>query len=396
MSVPRVNPPQWGVGDKLTAAQINQLDLNFTYALDKRAGQTDTLSSVVTASGAGRIIGTYAAGADANTTYLLSGANSIINAAAITAARTYRLSNTGAVAGDRLMVLNPSAFALTIQNDTPTTLAVVGAGTSAWMDLLFNGTAWIAWRSANAAPIADLTALSAILAPTDGSVRHVLGFGHYTFKTSATTGLSPFRVAAGDATPGGWLSSTAHETTLTRLVLAGWCPLRATAAATSPSLTTPLNEPVDAVLSTTRGTVAFAAVTTASALALGFSASISEYLVDGATITQIVTQWKPNPGHGALPLLMPSFGVVRVDSANAATALLSTGGGLVSDPTAALAAYNLQHTFTFTPDQNQVVDKTAYHYAVVGFNEGNTNALTSGGFFSFLITMTLPADARRC
>lgn len=51
MTISRAKPPGWGVGDKLTSAEQNQVDLNTTYALDKRAGQTDTLASNVTVTG---------------------------------------------------------------------------------------------------------------------------------------------------------------------------------------------------------------------------------------------------------------------------------------------------------------------------------------------------------
>lgn len=51
MSITRVKPAGWAVNEKLTSGQQNLLDINVTYALDKRAGQTDTLASDVTVSG---------------------------------------------------------------------------------------------------------------------------------------------------------------------------------------------------------------------------------------------------------------------------------------------------------------------------------------------------------
>ena len=56
MTISRVNGAAWAVGEKLTSAQANGLDLNGTYALDKRVSQTDTLQSIVSCSGAGRIV----------------------------------------------------------------------------------------------------------------------------------------------------------------------------------------------------------------------------------------------------------------------------------------------------------------------------------------------------
>ncbi len=60
MTIQRVNGLSWGVGEKLTSAQSNALDLNTTYALDKRNGQTDVLGSVVSLTGTGSIAATGA------------------------------------------------------------------------------------------------------------------------------------------------------------------------------------------------------------------------------------------------------------------------------------------------------------------------------------------------
>ena len=51
MSLSRVNPAGWGTNNKLTSSQANAMDLNATYAVDKRSGQTDTLSSQVSVNG---------------------------------------------------------------------------------------------------------------------------------------------------------------------------------------------------------------------------------------------------------------------------------------------------------------------------------------------------------
>lgn len=51
MTISRVKPANWSAYEKLTSAQINQVDTNTSYALDKRSGQTDTLSSGVLVDG---------------------------------------------------------------------------------------------------------------------------------------------------------------------------------------------------------------------------------------------------------------------------------------------------------------------------------------------------------
>jgi hypothetical protein len=293
-----VNPFGFAVGDKMSSAQANGLDINDTYALDKRAGQTDTLASVISCSGSGRIVDSYAAGANANTTYLMSGANSIINASSITAARTYRLSNTGAIAGDRLMILNASGFVLTVQNDSPSTVATIyrslsGGSESQWSDFIFNGTAWVVWRSSLVGqPLADLPTLAAVPAPADGSVRSVVGFGSYVFKTSATTGLSPFRVAAADATPGGWVAGVAYETTKTTYVSASSIrlisaddPTPSTPSAVDPANSAPSFVPVGpneglAYGSTFTTKLAF----TGATKQVGYLIPLDTRMLDGATL----------------------------------------------------------------------------------------------------------------
>jgi len=50
----RVKPAGWGVNDKLTSAQINQIDINVSESLDKTAAG-DTIAGTVATTGAGRI-----------------------------------------------------------------------------------------------------------------------------------------------------------------------------------------------------------------------------------------------------------------------------------------------------------------------------------------------------
>lgn len=55
MAITRVKSPDWGVGEKLTSPQMNALDENVTFALDKRSGESDTLESTVSIEGSGSI-----------------------------------------------------------------------------------------------------------------------------------------------------------------------------------------------------------------------------------------------------------------------------------------------------------------------------------------------------
>lgn len=153
MSISRVKPANWGIGDKLTSAEQNQLDTNVTYAVDKRAGQTDTLGSVVTLSAAGRLIQAAAVGTDTNATITIGSSNLAIRVpSSLTEARTYTLSNTDAVAGDRISIfvdpLDLPAFNVTIKNAAGVTLATIGpTARSYWAEIKFISGAWSTFRT---------------------------------------------------------------------------------------------------------------------------------------------------------------------------------------------------------------------------------------------------------
>lgn len=152
MTIPRVNGAGWGVGDELTSAEINAIDASATYALDKRAGETDTLESVVTCAGAGRIVSSTVIGANANTTYQVSGGNTIIRlTSAIAASYTYTLSASGAQAGDVIFVVAESSFpsGRTVAISNGSVLFRVGNGADAhgtWASFLFTGSTWIVFQ----------------------------------------------------------------------------------------------------------------------------------------------------------------------------------------------------------------------------------------------------------
>lgn len=243
------------------------------------------------------------------------------------------------------------------------------------------------------APLASLAALAAIATPADGTVRHILGFGLYVFKTSATTGLSPFRVAATDLTAGGWVSSTAHQTTITRIHVPAGLPnylLSVGAPAVGgPGAPTNVTD-----ISFGVGAFAFLTVVTGSSIAKGLVCGLDSVLVDGATLTLVRVRWVANNSHASLPNLMPKMYVDRIVFGSTNASLLSTGSGLSVDTSASAAAYITPHWNSFTPDQNNVIDKSTYSYSLGMFNEGGTNALTGAGAYAIEITQTIP-DARR-
>ena len=251
----------------------------------------------------------------------------------------------------------------------------------------------IAYIHARAIPLANVAALAAITTPQNNDIRHV-GANPYVFLTAAAAGTSPFRVTPTDATPGTWvIAGATNESSITRKRVPGLLPLRATAAAMTPSLTGVANEPVDTVLTTPSGAIAFSAVTTGSAIANGFMVPLNDYLIQGAQLITLSLKWLGAVGHAAVPSLLPQFAVVRIDASNTVQSLLIAGMQSVIDP--GLAGYNgVSQTDLLLPNQYNTIDKTAYHYAFVGWNEGHTNAVAGLKFQSLEFLQTVPDNRR--
>ena len=259
----------------------------------------------------------------------------------------------------------------------------------------------VAFLNAQTGPLANLTALGAIAAPSDGTVRHVLGFGLYVFKTSATTGLFPFRVAATDATAGGWVASVAFETTKTVVApCSGMRAITSTAGAKATVAPTAINftwQPIAAADSqfdpggSFNPLSAFTGVTNH----YGYMLPLDPYLIQGATLSAATLRMQPNSGHAALPARLPKVALVRVASTFVLAALLSTGSGYAVDASATLVAYELKHTIVFTPDQNATIDKTQNSYFAIVLDEAGTNALAGGAYLHFALDFIAIPDARR-
>lgn len=149
MTISRIKSPDWGIGEELTSSQINDIDENVTNALDKRAGETDTLGSAVTATGAGRITRAQVTAADADTTYDQDDGQVFRVTSTVTADRTYTLGTgaTDPITGDELVWYCTSDFAdkATIKNHDATTLFELGvddAHDGQWAAFRWDGTDW--------------------------------------------------------------------------------------------------------------------------------------------------------------------------------------------------------------------------------------------------------------
>lgn len=252
--------------------------------------------------------------------------------------------------------------------------------------------------------VADLTALAAIAAPANGLVRHVVGFGLYVFQTSATTGLSPFRVAAADATAGGWVASHAHETS--RTVIVPGDRMHAITGDGAGAIQTV--NPTGVSFSWAPLAQADASFDTGSFYALrtytgatnhyGYKIPLDEFLIHGATLSSATLRYRPTSAHAALPARQPKLAIVRTPLtgyAPVAVALLSTGSGYVQDTAADVAAFEADRSLVFTPDQNQVIDKLTYRYFAIVLDSAGTNSVAGNAFHAIELAHTAIPDARR-
>jgi hypothetical protein len=150
VTINRVNAAGWGVGDKLTSAQQNAIDLNTTYALDKRAGQSDTLDSIVSLGTSGRILPSVTIGPDGNTTINPGNGNTVVRVtSAVTASRTYTLGTTGVQTRDVITIYcEPSfssAYEIVVKDQSSNTIFTIGNGDTAdgqWCSFIYLG----GWR----------------------------------------------------------------------------------------------------------------------------------------------------------------------------------------------------------------------------------------------------------
>jgi hypothetical protein len=190
VTIERAYSQGWGVGEKLTSAQMNAVDSATTAALDKRAGYADSLMSLVVATGAGRIVSSVATGPDANITFQPNGANQIVRIPTLTSARTYSLGLSGATGGDRLLFYvegtgsTASGYA-DIATPSGALLARIGMtnhptgsrfASSSSAEVLYNGTGWQLLRT-NGPGFIEFKTTSLWVCPPDVNSALADGYG---------------------------------------------------------------------------------------------------------------------------------------------------------------------------------------------------------------------------
>lgn len=244
-------------------------------------------------------------------------------------------------------------------------------------------------------PLADLTALAAHKVPTNKLVRYVSGFGPYTFLTSATTGLSPFRVAAADATAGGWVAGAAYETSVTKRIF-----IKPLASFNNPSPWQVTNFD-DAPLNTGRfRDMQFktSAVTTGAGQ-YHYLQSIDQNLIQGATIASATLRFRPVGSHAGLPTRQVGFALIRapIVGLTQTSVSLQSGGtsGFAVLAAGTVGAYEADQALVFTANQNNVIDLDTYMYGLMIGDESGANALIANAYKRLDLVMTSVLDARR-
>jgi len=271
--------------------------------------------------------------------------------------------------------------------------------------------------------LADLTALAAITTPTDGLVRTVELFGTYVFDSGYSTTDSPWSIAAADATPGRWrhvlstlrggASGLAGLDASSRVEIlgAGWPVFEA--GSRSRTIAVPMHSMLGTEGNVTRAKSAtFSAVgidaaycslingrasfanAPGAALSQGIIVCLDPWLHDGATLSQVTMQLEGAAGHVGLPATQASFGVFRVPKLSLGFTSLLAAGDWLTDSQASTAAYEASHALTMTPDQNNVIDRSAYSYYAQAFDEFGANSAAGLSIYGFELTLSSIADMR--
>ena len=154
MAFPRVKLGGWALLEKLTSSQVTQLDTNVSNAFDIRASQTNSIASVSSFTGAGRLLKSLAYGPNSSVT-ITAGTASGYRVTALTADRVYALSNTGALLSDEITFVIDSGVAgynVSIRNAADEEIFLLGntdTADGAAVTVYFDGTAWRALTAAS-------------------------------------------------------------------------------------------------------------------------------------------------------------------------------------------------------------------------------------------------------
>jgi len=294
------------------------------------------------------------------------------------------------------------------------------------LETAFDRTIWLKNRIDALVPLDNLTALAAILAPTDKMVRLVQKFGWYVFRGTgsspftAPSAFKPYAIAPADATPGMWVRAGNFRRFRERGVA-----LTNFMVSNEQQFTTSSNRDKTTVFEhgarrpyLTGGSLAFLVfaqsasgairlpqAATSGGYSVGLQWCLDEVLSDSqlvsgisdkSTILSVDFGFWPATGRSALPTVTQAaigvFRCPRLAGVGGLTSLFS-GGDFVEVGAASVVDYEAPQAVPFTCDQNNVVDLAAYSYFAQVWNEEGANSLANNAITHVKVTVDNYIDA---
>lgn len=344
MTINRANTFGWATHEKLTSLQQNQVDLNTTYALDKRSGQTDTLSSVISIASGASV--SFLSGSTFN---IASGTTATISSTiSLTATSNFGVFSTANFSG--VVNFNNSSVA-NLNGDVNIGATAVHTYNAA-ATLVFGGTA------VNGTVTSGLTFLSGSTMLFNGGSTVTLNGTNTLGGTVSITGVTT--AANVTMTSTNRLKLTSRS--LTRTVCANFVPATTGWSLQSDSLGTPV---------TTSNTNQYGA----------FNLS----LPDGAVLNSLIVWIEGGAGHGvSVPANLPVVTLFykQISSGGTGSVLATKTDTFVS-----AASYEAVHGIQLTSISHTVVRNLA-KLAVYVQSESGMNALSGLKIHGMDVTYT--------
>ncbi len=417
MTISRSNEAGWGYAEVLTSAQLNEMDEHLAAALDKRAGQSDTLSSAITVDDTASILlddGSELTAASGSVTTVESGASLTVAAGAtvsiassVTRSGAETITTGGALTADAgstvtlngtTTIASPAISGGTIDaatwtggsvttpvgviSDLTATLAEIGTldvtgNVTVAGDLTVGGVT-SAGGSSSGSAISGATIRTSNIATTSFTGGTVVGAAVSGGTVNATT-ITNSVISGGTLTLNGFPSFSPAKT-ITRSINLMTC-MGSNSGGTTGSITRAVTAgfaaPTTGGVVLTNGEIVF---TTASAsnLSVGVMIPIDASLIHGATLTTLAYSVQRASTDGSAPNHpIAACMMRRLVTNNTMESLFSYGGsGFFVEDT--YGQSTTQHTVVLSTDQNNIIDKGSYNYYIQFWNEMGDVHVQSG------------------
>jgi hypothetical protein len=356
MSFTRVGPGGgWSVGAVLTSTQINNLDINVSKSLDKSVAG-DTLSGSVVMAGTAALLannsGNIIAAAAGAITTTAPGAISAGGAGGITDG-----GHAGGIAATVAGGISDGAVAHGIE-------ATVAGGIA----------------STVAGGITS-TILGGIRPGVAGGIQSNFAAG---FQVTIANGLQTTAVG-GITLNGGTGDNIVYANTRTQTLTQFLAPMP--------------GAPTTGWSFVAGATAVFANSTANSGgILLIELQKLVDGKVNGATLTSATLSLGVSPAHnvaGAAPATMPGLYISRCTTQGAVSSLFSSSPSLIATPASNVIWYNAgaAQTFTFTPNQNNVIDCSTYSYSAAIVDEQGAGSFVSNIYYTLQLQFTAIANS---